>query len=634
MKKVFTYLAAIALSVSSVFALDISLRLSPDVLFPPSKDTYDLGYGGTLQLDTSLFNLMSVGVEGGYTNIRPKGLSSLNVVSGGIGVGAFYYPISRVYLGAGGSFGVYNVSTVFTTKNENDTEEKQTKSASDFYYRAYGEVGFRLNPALTISANGGYVSYLIHKAKPIHSAPFAGLSMKVTMDVGGQGSGNVSAVIEQYDDIYPLFMQLYRTASAGTIKIQNYESAEIRNVKVHFRAGKYTASDMECATIPLLQKFKSEEIPLMIDFSDEILNFSENGAISGEVVIEYELLGKKKVSVENVVLQVNNRNAFRWGDAAALAAYISPDTPEVLELAKFCAGIARNNLYTGMNRNIQFTAAIFEGLRASGISYSGDVTTPYKTYHTGVELDSIQYPLQTMDCLGGDYDDLGILLASCLESVGIPTAVIPYDDDFLVLVSIDAKPSLALNHFASSDSILVDDSDVYFALSMAAFEKGFTESRKVGTEKLAVCKADTEGKYEYLNTHLAWELYPPVVYSSGSSTFEKPNQATLEKATADAVKAYIESDLNTVIDSARKSGNDNKLGIALVRAGKYAEAKEAFNRAAKSGSVSAMNNVANVLMYEKNYAGAAAQYKKVLEKDPENKTAKKGLENANGKIEG
>lgn len=634
MKKVISYLVAVALSISSVFALDISLRLAPSVLFPPSKDTYDLGFGGTAQIDANLFNVMSVGLEGGYTTVRPKNLASLNFFSGGIGVGAYYYPISRLYVGAGAAFGVYNVSTVFTVKDENDTEKSKQESASDFYYRGYGEVGFRLNPSVTISANGGYVSYLIHNSKPIHSAPFAGLSMKVTMDVGSKGSGNVSAVIEQYDDIYPLFMQLYRTASAGTIKIQNFESAEIRNVKVTFRAGKYTASSMECATIPLLQKFKSEEVPLMIDFSDEILNFSENGAISGEVVIEYELLGKKKVSVENVVLQVNNRNAFRWGDAAALAAYISPDTPEVLELAKFCAGIARNNLYTGMNRNIQFTAAIFEGLRAAGISYSGDVTTPYTTYHKDVELDSVQYPLQTMDCLSGDYDDLGILLAACLESVGIPTAVIPYDDDFLLLVSIDVKPSLALNHFATEDSILVDDSDVYFALSMSAFEKGFPESRKVGTEKLAICKADTEGKYEYLNTHLAWELYPPVVYSSGSSTFEKPNQAVLEKATADAIKAYIDSDLSVVIEAARKSGNDNKLGIALVRAGKYTEAKEAFNRAAKTGSISAMNNVANVLMYERNYSAAAAQYLKVLEKDPENKTAKKGLENANGKIEG
>ena len=38
-------------------------------------------------------------------------------------------------------------------------------------------------------------------------------------------------------------------------------------------------------------------------------------------------------------------------------------------------------------------------------------------------------------------------------------------------------------------------------------------------------------------------------------------------------------------------------------------------------------------MIEKNYTAAAAQYRAVLSKDPDNAVAKKGLENANAKIE-
>ena len=36
---------------------------------------------------------------------------------------------------------------------------------------------------------------------------------------------------------------------------------------------------------------------------------------------------------------------------------------------------------------------------------------------------------------------------------------------------------------------------------------------------------------------------------------------------------------------------------------------------------------------EKNYSAAAAQYKKILDRDPSNAVAQKGLENANAKIE-
>ena len=46
-----------------------------------------------------------------------------------------------------------------------------------------------------------------------------------------------------------------------------------------------------------------------------------------------------------------------------------------------------------------------------------------------------------------------------------------------------------------------------------------------------------------------------------------------------------------------------------------------------------MNNTANILMIEKNYSAAAAQYRAVLAKDPKNKTALKGLENAKSKLE-
>ena len=110
----------------------------------------------------------------------------------------------------------------------------------------------------------------------------------------------------------------------------------------------------------------------------------------------------------------------------------------------------------------------------------------------------------------------------------------------------------------------------------------------------------------------------------------KPNNNDVIKQLDTAINNYILTDLNPIIEELRKSGNPNKLGVALVRAGRYTEAKREFQ---KSSSISAMNNTANILMIEKNYTAAAAQYRAVLSKDPDNAVAKKGLENANAKIE-
>jgi tetratricopeptide (TPR) repeat protein len=373
------------------------------------------------------------------------------------------------------------------------------------------------------------------------------------------------------------------------------------------------------------------EFPLCADFSDEILQFTENGSFSGEVVVEYEFLGKKMTVVEPVIVSVNNRNAFMWGDNAALAAFISPDSQEIAAFAKEIAGITRNNIFTGMNANLQYAAGMVEGLRLIGLGYSADAVTPYSEYHLGAELDSIQYPLQTLQYLSGDYDDLGILLCSCLQTVNVPTGYMPLDNDFIVLVKLGISPDSALSNFASTDGLVIDEANdaVYLALSMANLEKGFTASYKAGSDAVAACFSDEESYYEFVDTTDAWNSYKPVAYSNSSATVS-PKQDELIKAIKSAIQAYIASDIEAVIKRARDAGDSNKLGVALVRAGRYSEAKREFQ---KLSTTSAMNNAANIMMIEKNYAGAAAQYKKVLEKDPNNKTALKGLENANAKIE-
>ena len=614
--------------IGSLSALDLSLRLTPTLMFP-SHEYLDKEFGSTFQADFNIFNLVTLGLDGAFLTVTPEGLSSgINFASLGAGLGLFYTPVSRLYLGAGLAGGLYTLSYEI---------DSTPYSFTDLYGRAYGELGFRINPNLTVYGNGGYVCYFIKDSQPLNKGPFAGIGLKISFTLGKKSSGGLTATLEQDSVIYPLFQQVYGQSPIGTIHITNAESAEVRNVKVYFRAGKYTSSAKESASIPLLQKLKTNTASLYADFSSELLKFNEDGKLSGEIVMEYEILGKKKVAVQNVTLSVSNRNAFIWGNNEALAAFISSNTPEILEYAKYVSGIARNKLYTGMNRNVQFAAALMESLRATGISYSNDTITPYSTYHLSTEVDSVQYPLQTMNYLGGDYDDLGILLASCLESVGVETAFMPVENDFIVFVSANLKAKNVANHFADLKGLIYDEEDsssnVYFPLSMAHFNEGFAKSRQAGEEVVKACKENEAASYDFITTHDAWTIYPSAVYTGSGVSFEKPSQAEVERLTDLAVKDYIATDLEPVIKNAKESGDANKIGMALVRSGKYSEAKVEFNKAIAAGSVSAMNNLANLLLMEKDYDGATAMFKKALQKDPENKIALKGLESTKEKLE-
>lgn len=621
MKKVLTTLLGVFFLNVSVYSLDITLRATPSVLIPVESDKYSIGFGGIVQADADILGFLNIGAEGLFNMVKPASLDeSINFLGGGLGLSAYYSPFSRLYLGAGGSFGIYNFSTKI---------DDVSQTAADLYWRGYGELGFRVTPEFTVSATGGYMDYMVNGSDSMFKGINAGLSFRYTFSTNGKSSSSFGISFDQDDSAFPLFMSAYRNCPIGTLVLKNNESSEIRNVRVQFRAGKYTASTYESAKISRINRHSSESIPLYADFSTEILKYSENGKINGEIVVDYELLGKKKQSVQNVIISVYNRNAFYWSDSTALAAFVSSDTPEVQQLASIISGIETNNLIPGMNKNFQIAAAIFEGLRLSGIRYSGDKATPYSTYHTSYELDSIQYPLQTMNYLSGDLDDLGILVMSCLQSVGVPTGYMPLDDDFIVLVGMGISSGTEQNHFTSADNVLSDDDNVYFGLSMANFEKGFVASRKAAAKLIADAKADEENPHEYVSTQAAWQIYSPAVFSGSGSTFEYPSRASVEAATKTAINDYINTDLANVLARARASGDANKIGVALLRSGRVAEAKVEFG---KLSTTSAMNNLANCYMVEKNYTAALNQYKRVLAKDPQNRIALNGVEKASEKL--
>lgn len=627
MKKTLLSVFLILALTSNLAALDFSLRLTPGVALP-LKEHYKPAANVAVQGDLQLFDTITIGGEGNFLYETPEGASSsVNFLYGGLGLGLYHNIFSRLYIGIGGAAGVYNFS--FT-----DGNEKQ--NASDLYWRGYGELGFRFTPSFTLSLNGGYNSFLTTNgfnsifsggAKTMMAAPVAGISLKFTLSTKSSSKNACYATVKQDADVYPLFMQLYKSDPVASVVLTNGESAEIKNVTVSFTAGKYTSSALKSETIPVLKKMKSVTVDLPVDFSSDLLTFAENGMISGNLVIEYELLGKKKSAVQGVSLKVSNRNSYKWGDTESLAAYISPDTPEVLEYAKYVAGIARNKLYSGMNRNLQFSAAMFDALKASGIVYSGDKTTPYSQYHLSNKPDYIQYPLQTMDFSSGDLDELGILYASCLESVGIGTAFIPMEEDFLVLVDTQLKPTSAASHFANTNTLVITDDTVYFALSMAAFEDGFTKSREKGSRLIKQINNSEEVYYDFIETHYAWQNYPPAIYTGYGDVLSRPTQNAVEALFKEAVNDYISSDLSLVIERAKKSGDSNKLGLAYVRAGQYSNAKTEFAKGVAANNISAMNNLGNVYMIEKNYTAAEKQYKQILEIEPNNKAAQKGLEN-------
>lgn len=617
MKKSAICTAALSmLLITPLFSLDFAFRVTPTLHFPSQENT-KMGFGGFAGVDLDLFNFLTLGAEGGFITLKQDALDkNFNIMAGGASAGLYFYPLSRLYLSANGSIGVHNI---------NINSPSVTSDSNGLYYRGFGELGFRFTPSLILNAVGGYEDFKVD-GESLISGTFVGLGAKFNFSTGKKASSGFSVGFDQDAPVYPAYSNLYKTTKIGLATVRNMSGAEARDVHISFKAGKYTSAPKECAHFSVLKRYKSVEIPVLADFGPELLRFSEDGKINGELVISYKFLGKQTTEVQNIVIDVLHRNSFTWNDSAALASFIDSGTPEILEAAKYIAGTEIINLKPGLNSPLQYAAAIMEGLRIAGIVYSEDTLSPYTTFRNSDKSDSVQYPLQTLALMSGDYDDIGILVCSCLESFGIGTGFVALPEDFIVLVDTGIAPEKKTNQFAASD-VISDENTTWLALSMKEFSKGFTKSRLTGAKRVhEVFKAqeNTDGEKEYtiVDVHTAWEYYPPVTFSGYRGSYKNPSKDSIIKAVNEATKYYINNDLAVLIKKFQNAGDTKRLADSYVRAGMYSEALAEYQ---KLNTLSSLNNMAMVHVSQKNYKTARSLYERVLAKDANNRTALAGL---------
>ncbi|MBP5444178.1 MAG: tetratricopeptide repeat protein [Treponema sp.] len=632
-----------AISSNLLFSYELTFKLTPGAFFPfvSGGQNFDVvGFDGIFSTGVNFNNVLNVGPDFGFFLVPKKNPSELredvpkniSVIPVGLHLEGTWYPASRMEVNAGVSLGVG------MAMNGRLTDYSP-------WGRAYGGAAFRINPQWSIGLEASFFAYQSHAifGMPSIGGPSIGLSVKFKLDTE-KITGKVEARIEQDEDIFPLMASLYKENSFGTIYIENNESAEIHDVKVYFRTENFTSSDLFCGEVGLILKRDVAEVPLVADFNERIMMFSEAGDIPGEIVIEYSLLGQKRTAVESVIVSVYNRNQLRWTDPNALAAFIAPKSPAseaVFTLAKYLVGVGRNEQHSGLNRNLQYSMYVFEGMRLSGVDYKQDNATPYSTSHLDEDvLDYIQYPYQTLLYKSGDVDDIGLLFMTMLASVGIDCGFIPLNDDFIVMIDLNMKESEIANSFDGKDRIIVMDGRVMVPVSMSTVREGFVNSWYNAIEEIMAAAANEED-VTYYDLNEAATYYPPASINTTVSAGDRPLETPLVASVETDMSRYITTEFGPQIAAIQNqlAANGisvellNKLGLLYVRAGMYSSAIPVYERSAAMGSVGAMNNLGNIAMLQKRYQEAKIWYERALAIDPKNSTALRGLNQALGYLE-
>ncbi len=611
----------------AVFSQDLRIRVAPQFVAPlADRDIYGNGVGARLGMDTDAFGFVTPYGALGARYLFPRDHrvdSTLFLATGGVGAGVFVFPLPRLKLGLSGGGGVYVGSY-----RQTDT----STMTGNLFWEIGGEAGFRVTPSITVS---GSVSYLDLRTQT--ASFFQGLSISLIADLGvGTGAAEGRARVDGVEStpVLPIIAPEYASTPFGNLTIRNAESAEMRDVRVWFQVEGYTSGPVLCGTIPYLAKRDSATVPLVAGFSEEVMDITENVRVSGEVRIVYDLLGEERDASSETTVTILHRNSLQWRDKEILAAFVSPNDPAVLEVSKYMAGVVRAKSRHELDANLQYALGLFEGLRLLGLAWAPDPQTPYSDMRgSTTEVDYVQYPYQTLAYRSGDSDDLAVAYAAALESVGVPAALIPSEEEVVVAFRMERGTAATEDMFLNREDFIFDEQDAWVPVRVSMLREGFLQAWAGAGQMLQTNPAFAEEMYPVSE---AWAAFPPAGVPDATAGTEKPGQEQLETAFENVVDLVVAREVTPRVERLRASfgpdgGNGrqrNFVGVTYARYGMYEEALAEFEEALELGYSRAAVNTGNIAFLLRDYETAVEWYQEAVNRSGRDSLAVIGLARA------
>lgn len=279
-------------------------------------------------------------------------------------------------------------------------------------------------------------------------------------------------------DIYPAYYQFYNTYPLALVSVKNVAGYPIEvNVRSNLRP--YSERPKDSGFIRI-DKGKTVDVPVTAIFGNRLSQVSQRDPAVLDIEVEARAgtTFKKQLSAQVIV---HTRNSWN-GEMDKLAWFLTPDDEKVMQLSREFTQEIEYNDDTILFRKAQ---SVFEKLREMGIHYRHDPNILF------YQDDRVQYAMETIDQRGGDCDDLVILYASFLESLGIKTAFVETRDPekeiaHLYLLFATGLPAEQRQLISSNEKrfILRDKSngekEIWIPVETTLIEKGFEEAWKMG----------------------------------------------------------------------------------------------------------------------------------------------------------
>ncbi len=414
------------------------------------------------------------------------------------------------------------------------------------------------------------------------------------------------------DRLFPVFFGYYDDHPLGTVTLRNPSKRAATNVEVRFFIPRYMDAPKTCALVPSIKPGESVKVPVYAVLRDSVLGVTETTKASAELKAEWKDAGTARQIVRNETVTILDRNAMTWDDDRKAAAFVTAKDPVIVNFAKKTVSAVSGRCKYSIDDRLITGMAIYSALVERGTAYAQDPTTPYEARGTkAVPVDYLQFPRQTLGYKAGDCDDLSILFASMLESVGVETAFVTTPGHILIAFALETNQ--AQSKFSNPRNLISRDGKLWLPLEVTALKGTFSEAWSLGAR--AWLTANAKGKAGFFPVRSSWESYPPAGLPGAEALVDPP--ATLQKRFDAELSAFIKAEtakrvteLKNAAAKAKTPDSENRLGVFYAQWGMYDDAEVVFGKLANAQPPlpAAVLNLANVKFIRADYKTALALF--------------------------
>ncbi|MHB1048979.1 MAG: hypothetical protein ACYC09_02780 [Bacteroidota bacterium] len=445
------------------------------------------------------------------------------------------------------------------------------------------------------------------------------------LDVSTKASGvkKVSTIMSsaleitefKVENIFPAQYAYYANNPIGAITLENTGKTDVKNIKAKVFIPAYMQFASE-QNIPMLKagEKKSFEVSATLDV-EKLQSVTEKKITQIKAEIAYNQNGEEKNRSITKPLTMYSKNAISWNRPNHVGAFVTAKDQSVENFSRNVVGNVKFDpaLYPNASRNMINAMKIWDAVRAFSISY---VTDPW-VIAEGDILDEIQFPRQTLAKKAGDCDDSSILLAACLENLGIRTKLIGTADHIFIMFDTGVNKKNASRISLDDRAYVVMENTVWIPLETTIINKPFSEAWSMGAEGYYKT-ADANGKLDIIDVRKSWEVSSPANLAGDEKISDTPDAAAIERLlVADAqnlmqMNSEMFNEKVAYLKSRKNESSANEAAMLLANSGKYDDAIAVIK---PYKSASTQNNLGNIYLLKGDSLNAFRNYTAAMKSD-------------------